>query len=445
MRRRVLLQSETEVDDGIIDLSMVDNAGNKRKTRTTANCYLVHKIGDYKLPLVYGNAIKNGQVNTAAFYPDAAGYQNYTGVKGFSAFRNHKNALITKPWITKSTTNTGIDGGMGLTASTATLLWQDSQSLITSVSVSEDYLYFTVGNIGPGNALIAIKDSSNNIMWSWHIWLTQETLESTCDYTIRNKEYKFANCPIGWVPQTSGSNLGTAVYYQGYRKDPFVRASGPKSNSNHTVYNISNQTVNNLFTKVSKDIAVDEAIKNPCTLYVATNSNRGVYGTYYDYPSSYGYSMGNFWNSFSVGVSGGISTDTSDTVKTVYDPCPPDFCVPSISFINDYLGSNTTINISPDNTNNMYELQLYLTNENPLKFHFIGNRDVASSSNGRVVQIRETGTSGYYGTSSTYYYYGRCTTYLSMAARAGSYNDLKNTRFATSSYAIPILPAKETT
>ena len=61
------LQNATPVSN--LDLSMVDNAGNSRTSRTTANCYLVHAPGTYKIPLVYGNAIKNGAVNTEAFNP----------------------------------------------------------------------------------------------------------------------------------------------------------------------------------------------------------------------------------------------------------------------------------------------------------------------------------------------------------------------------------------
>ena len=57
------------------DLSMLDCAGNERTDgQWTANCYMVHTAGDYKLPLVYGNAIKAGETNAAA----------YTGVTGNS-------------------------------------------------------------------------------------------------------------------------------------------------------------------------------------------------------------------------------------------------------------------------------------------------------------------------------------------------------------------------
>ena len=52
-----------------IDLSMANNDGSTRTDgRTTANCYLVHAPGSYKIPLVYGNAIKHGSTNRNAYY-----------------------------------------------------------------------------------------------------------------------------------------------------------------------------------------------------------------------------------------------------------------------------------------------------------------------------------------------------------------------------------------
>ena len=79
------------------DLSMVDCAGNDRTDgQWTANCYMVHTAGNYKLPLVYGNAIKNGQTNAAA----------YTGITAASSdipttltFPRHDGEAITAPWI----------------------------------------------------------------------------------------------------------------------------------------------------------------------------------------------------------------------------------------------------------------------------------------------------------------------------------------------------------
>ena len=47
------------VFESATDLSLMDIYG-KTITRSTANCYVVSKPGFYKIPMVYGNAIKNG-------------------------------------------------------------------------------------------------------------------------------------------------------------------------------------------------------------------------------------------------------------------------------------------------------------------------------------------------------------------------------------------------
>ena len=116
----------------VTDLSMVDCAGNARATMSTANCYMVHTAGDYKLPLVYGNAIKDGAANTAA----------YTGVSGqLETFHNHAGKAITDPWIKNNKDESDND----IVVSTAELLWQDAEGLITDVGIIGDYLTLTVG------------------------------------------------------------------------------------------------------------------------------------------------------------------------------------------------------------------------------------------------------------------------------------------------------------
>ena len=42
------------------DLSMFNAFGVQQNSRTTANSYIVKSTGDYLIPLVYGNGIKNG-------------------------------------------------------------------------------------------------------------------------------------------------------------------------------------------------------------------------------------------------------------------------------------------------------------------------------------------------------------------------------------------------
>lgn len=214
-----------------IDLSMVDNAGNARASMTTANCYMVHDAGDYKIPLVYGNAIKNGNANSTS----------YAGVSGqLYPFVNHAGTGINGPWITKSTSGTGVNKGMGITVNGAELLWQDASGLISKVDINGDYLTFTVpaaASTKAGNALIAAK-SGSTIVWSWHIWVTTETLASTTKVATGSHDYYVAPVNLGWIP-TSGSKQGRCPYYQWGRKDPFIPATDNVSGGNAAVYNIT--------------------------------------------------------------------------------------------------------------------------------------------------------------------------------------------------------------
>ena len=48
------------------DLSMFTIEGHSRGARTTANSYIIRTAGTYKIPLVYGCGVVNGNANPAA-------------------------------------------------------------------------------------------------------------------------------------------------------------------------------------------------------------------------------------------------------------------------------------------------------------------------------------------------------------------------------------------
>ena len=82
--REALLEA-TPVTD--FDLSMA------KGSRNTANCYVVNGSGTYLLPLVYGNAVKNGDPNPAAYTSTKSGTNILTG------FVNHLDDGISDPYI----------------------------------------------------------------------------------------------------------------------------------------------------------------------------------------------------------------------------------------------------------------------------------------------------------------------------------------------------------
>ena len=300
----------------VTDLSMVDNAGGARSTMSTANCYMVHTAGYYKLPLVYGNAIKNGAANTAA-------YTGITNTNTTATFPNHAGKNITDPWIKNNKDESDND----IVVSTAELLWQDAQGLITAVGIDGDYLTLTVGKDAAtqeGNAVIAAKDAGGIIVWSWHIWVTKETFADATLTTVTTTAdtstgtqgvdwqiYKVTPVNLGWVPTSGDGKQGYAPYYQWGRKDPFKAQGAP---ADLTVYNLAGTAIAGLTYTASTTATIADNIKNPTTHYNNSSTNGPCNTQYY-----------NMWDAQQTGT----DNITTATVKTVYDPCPAGFCVPT--------------------------------------------------------------------------------------------------------------------
>ena len=104
---------------GTYDLS---TSGGTTAMRT-ANCYVINAPGQYSLPLVYGNAIKDGGTNASAYTSQSSG--TYV----LKTFVNHLDAAITDPYIYNNAGCTPLD---------AVLVWQDEENLVTNVRLSSD-------------------------------------------------------------------------------------------------------------------------------------------------------------------------------------------------------------------------------------------------------------------------------------------------------------------
>lgn len=153
----------------------------------TANCYIVSAPGYYTFPLIYGNAVTNGMVMNNSFTgidvvksEEQAYVTKSEGeeikdslatatVKTLMAFKDHANNDITQQWISSSR-------GGKYTPASAEIVWQDEPCLVTEVELNDlnDYITFRVREdcICEGNAIIAVKDANGDIMWSWHIWVS---------------------------------------------------------------------------------------------------------------------------------------------------------------------------------------------------------------------------------------------------------------------------------
>ena len=376
------------------DLSMLDCAGNERQSQWTANCYMVHTAGKYRLPLVYGNAIKNGEANTSAYTGTDEPVEFTSNILRTKTFPNHEGNAINAPWITKSPDEKGADRGMGISVASAELLWQDAQGLVTEVGIKGDYLTLTVGKNATereGNAVVAAKTADGTIVWSWHIWVTKQTFAAATLTTINTGSHTYSVTPVnlGWVGDAT-SATGYQTYYQWGRKDAFFPGTGT-GNTNHTVYDINGAEVTEGLTYVTSNptVTIADNIKNPTTFYRVgekvgkQETDKPITAEYY-----------NLWDAHQTTNSNNIATAT---IKTVYDPSPAGFCVPTGNLYY-YIrnGIDSTINFKWDATNKGRNLDIVTPN---VFFPASGYRARGSGLIGNV------GSWGYYWSASACYGY----------------------------------------
>lgn len=343
--KNIILKNTPEIS-GIYDLA----TDGGTSAMTTANCYIVNAPGTYQLPLVYGNAIKEGNINSSAY--------TYTGSMSsgsiLNTFINHLGNSITDPYIYNN---------INCIPDNAVLLWQDAHELVSNVALdnSKKNITFKVNSesIMQGNAVIAVRDQSNTIMWSWHIWVTDYKLGSDEVTIVNTDSEKSYALPInlGWCDQYTTSyperavllmvkqhetgvkkvieirqaaatvtTRGNSTFYQWGRKDPFVPWSG--TDGNKVWYDTDGNSSTSDFPHQAfgqRPACLTEYIMNPS---VHSENIRGYY---------------NLWNNSIQNVTGvkndAIFEEEESSVKTVYDPCPKGYRVP---MHRDFNGLNDT-------------------------------------------------------------------------------------------------------
>ena len=315
------LRGKTAVSN--YDLSQYDVDGKPLHAQYTANCYVIHGPGTYRIPCVYGNTLKLGNYNGYAV--DA-----YNESGQGEAFVDYSGKRIS-------------DSNYKFTPSSAAVVWQSTSGVITNTAVTPgsngmSYITFTVDktNLQQGNAVIAAYNSSGTVMWSWHLWITDATLTSPYNdfltqnlgwvsssdsykhYPARSVQLRITQTnPLSDAPsvivtvnQTEGNvesnaSSGSCLYYQWGRKDPFQGNDITRANSAV----ISDEGQAPLYL----------SIQNPSTpiLYYVSN---------YDGDDTYDWTSNHYnvlWNSR-------YATQQTNTPveKSVYDPSPYGFRAP---------------------------------------------------------------------------------------------------------------------
>lgn len=351
----------------------LSNSTGAAAVQNTANCYVISAPGYYMIPLVYGNAIKNGQTNSSAYQKGSEAnntLKNFVDQEGYA---------ITDPWIEK--TNNGANRGIDL----AWTIWSDEKDLVKLASnnglyrAADGNLYIkfevTKENIKSGNAVVAVRrswqtqrqeqrqqgrkkvwvtvtETHQQTLWSWHLWFAPKN--ALDKITVTNKQgnkYDFTNEALGWKPtawkgtsystprtvkvkveQTLGNNgdkqsavititqkpatttrTGYTTLYQWGRKDAFPGTTATLA-------------VNTINWNAGSEMYMQTILQNPQNYFTA-----GYKGNVLDAATGFAkyYTFYNLWSMNNTSAYAENQANSQTVVKTIYDPSPVGFSVPA--------------------------------------------------------------------------------------------------------------------
>jgi len=236
-----------DIEDGVADLS----------ANGTANSYIVSSAGSYKFSTVKGNGTTS--VGTVS-----------------------KAEVLWESFGTDVTPNVG--------------------DLVKNVKYADGTISFdTPSTFKEGNAVIAAKDASGNILWSWHIWLTDQPLGQE----YYNNAGTMMDRNLGATSATPGDVGALGLLYQWGRKDPFLGSSS-----------------------ISSDIEAKSTGTWPSA--VSSNSTNGTIEYATAYPTTFiKYNSSNYdWFYTGSSTTDNTRWTTSTATKSIYDPCPSGWRVP---------------------------------------------------------------------------------------------------------------------
>ena len=237
-------------------------AGTDLSAERTANCYIVPAAGPYKFKMTKGSSSEPvGNVAAVRILWESFG-----------------TAVAPRPF-----------------------------ELISATGMAGDYALFEVPQAyKEGNAVIAAYDDQENILWSWHIWLTDDQITADTYYVYKQPTTTEAG---GFTDEVAGvvmdRNLGAlsseenslesfGLLYQWGRKDPFLGSA---------------DLAGTMCAKATRERKPSPAIRGE--EFAIANPNVFI--------------LGNERKDWLPMKNNSLWTNSS---KTKYDPCPPGWRVP---------------------------------------------------------------------------------------------------------------------
>ena len=258
------------------------SAGNNLSEPETANCYIISAPGRWFFRAdVKGNGTQKTVPN------------GYTGTLKASVL-----------WESDGTPNAPQAG-----------------SIVKNVEWVDQHIFFTTGE-NNGNALVALTNESGQIYWSWHLWVCQnfdpeasrQQYKNSVPSTAEDKKDVFLmDRNLGALSGMPENITFTGLLYQWGRKDPFPGIAAIQKNDNTPV------------ATTGGPLQVVDGSETVGTIEYAT-----AHPTHFIKPvKNYAYGAFNWFYSTDSNRQTERINSMWASSKTLYDPCPPGWRVPS--------------------------------------------------------------------------------------------------------------------
>ena len=277
-------------------------------------------------------------------------------------FVDHADQPITSPYINKQNSTKP--------ATQAEVIWADVAGIITGETVTgsgqNSFLEFTVNKnqLVNGNAVIAVKNASGTVMWSWHLWFTPKSSLDKIAMTSDGQTYNFTSDNLGWkytswwggtkdrtvvvkleqqaevgtkkeatvtLTQKKGKDerIGYGNLYQWGRKDPMpgtdvLHPAGYRFNDGYVIVGDTQADIANTDNQARMATrTIGLSIKEPGVMLPKVGGGK-LSWTIRQYV--------NLWSAMNDNFVG----STRNGTKTIYDPSPVGFKVPDAHAFKDF-------------------------------------------------------------------------------------------------------------
>lgn len=324
----------------------------------TANCYIVNGPGWYSFPLVYGNAIKDGTANEAAYNDYGITDPQISGAQ--SAYVVWTDAYVPFDATTSradfiaygSEGHRSIEGDLSL-----------------GIKDGQVVFHLPAEGIDQGNLVIGVKNASGQTLWSWHIWVT-DYAPGTSDIPVIDPEnsasqYYFMQRPLGYCP----GGIASVTSTEGELYVKWVQAGSNKEYVIKTTQQAHSEPYNRRYSASSTNYQFGrkepfycysseyEKTNAPKLIIGAGSAGYGSDGYLYAYDTAYTPEFfgqekaSSYWDGVHYPeVWYGLPDDPmwvtdpgvdlwKEGVKTIFDPCPAGYRIPDQASVAQFCSS----------------------------------------------------------------------------------------------------------